>query len=428
MFCRGENVVLQTAQCGGCDLRCEIGALALAESQIGLAILECHFKGPASGIYLPCLEEIQPSISCKHSVPLAVLGPANKEDSYRNTSEGGVEHDVAALELAAIFLQLEFLAEFYKRGRRKISMSGMVFCPAVLTDLYHAQPMAFYMTAMDKPDNILISEPTVRQYIAEPYATTDSPLYHLFGEFNLGHVIFPFSLTKYLAVVFCGTPTREFFFTHAIVAFVSLLSDDGEVEKNLRHSIGDSQTEALEPEYGLVGKMGMDTSDFFNRTACLLMIGVIENKADILGIMVGTQMYAVLQLYGYMPEGFPPVCHWILHKAVEDILACLDQRFESAVLLIEPGVSDAEAGKKRRHWNTASSLYAQLRLLITASVSRSIILTRTRMELMFCMAAVISDFLKKSLISERNGVILFIDMSELNVSHSLYVWLSFNRL
>ncbi|ROT11703.1 hypothetical protein EEL49_00510, partial [Muribaculaceae bacterium Isolate-104 (HZI)] len=35
----------------------------------------------------------------------------------------------------------------------------------------------------------------------------------------------------------------------------------------------------------------------------------------------------------------------------------------------------------------------------------------TSIELMFCMAAVISEFLKKSLISERKGVILCIDMA-----------------
>ena len=43
-FCCGENVVLQRAQCCGCDLGCEVGVLALTESQIGLAILEYQFK------------------------------------------------------------------------------------------------------------------------------------------------------------------------------------------------------------------------------------------------------------------------------------------------------------------------------------------------------------------------------------------------
>ena len=44
-------------------------------------------------------------------------------------------------------------------------------------------------------------------------------------------------------------------------------------------------------------------------------------------------------------------------------------------------------------------------------MSRSVILTWESTELMVCMAAVISEFLKKSLISERKGVILYIDMA-----------------
>lgn len=49
-FRDGEDIVLQTAQCGSCNLRCEAGTLAFAEPQIGLAVLEDDFKSPASGI------------------------------------------------------------------------------------------------------------------------------------------------------------------------------------------------------------------------------------------------------------------------------------------------------------------------------------------------------------------------------------------
>ena len=55
-----------------------------------------------------------------------------------------------------------------KRRGREITMFGMIFCLAVLADLYHAEPMAFYMTAMYEPDNLLIGKPTVSQHIAEP--------------------------------------------------------------------------------------------------------------------------------------------------------------------------------------------------------------------------------------------------------------------
>lgn len=39
-FCNGENVVLQTAQCGGDNLGCEAGALTFAEAEVSLAIRE----------------------------------------------------------------------------------------------------------------------------------------------------------------------------------------------------------------------------------------------------------------------------------------------------------------------------------------------------------------------------------------------------
>ena len=61
-------------------------------------------------------------------------------------------------------------------------MFGMIFCFTVLSNLYHARPMAFDVTSVDKPDDLLIGKPTVGQYIAEPYTTVDGPLYHIFCE------------------------------------------------------------------------------------------------------------------------------------------------------------------------------------------------------------------------------------------------------
>ncbi len=346
-FCDGKDIILQTTQCGSGNLRGKAGALALAESQVGLAILEYHFKSPASGIYTPGLEEIHCGIGCKQSVPFAVLGPAYKEYPYRDTSERGIKHDIVAFELAAIFLQFEFFTEFHKCGSREIPMFGMVFCLAVLADLYHAEPMAFYMSAMNEPDNIFIGEPAVSQYIAEPYAPFDSPLYHIFGKFYLGHVVFLLPLTEHLADVFGGMSTFEFFVAHAVIAFLSLLPDDGEVEKNLRYPIGDRHTETFETQHRLVGKMRMDSSYFLDSPACLLVVGIVKNQTNLVGLMVSTVMYPVPQLYRYMPESLSPVYVWIFHEAVEDILSGLDQRIKNAILLITVCVFDAETWEKK---------------------------------------------------------------------------------
>lgn len=347
-FGDGEDVVLQRAQRRGCNLRCEAGTLAFAEPQIGLAILEHDFKSPASGIYLPSFEEIQPGVGSKQSVPFAMTCTADEEYPYRHASERSVKHEVVAFESAAVLREFKFLAKFHKCGSGEVSMFGLVFCLAVLADLYHAEPMAFDVPAMDEPDNILVGKPAVGQDIAKLYAPADGSPYHLFGQFYLGHVIFLFSLTKRLAVMFGGATPFEFYGTHAIVAFLALLSDYGEIKKNLGNSVGDSHAETFEPEYRLVGEMGMDTTDFLNRPASLLMVGVVKNQTDVPGFMVGTHVYAVPQLDGYMPQSLSPVYIGIFHKPIEDIFPCLDQWFKNAVLLVAVCVSDAEAREQQK--------------------------------------------------------------------------------
>ena len=347
-FGNGEDVVLQTAQSRGCNLGGEAGALTFAEAKVGLAILEHDFKRPASGIYLPCLEEIQPGVGRKQSVPFAMLGPADEEYPYRHSVECGVKHDIVAFEFAAVLLELEFLAQLDKRRCREVSMPGMVFCLSVLADLDHAEPMAFDVTAMDEPDNLLVGKPAVGQDVTELHTFADGSFYHLFGKFYLGHVVFLLPLAEHFAVMFGSVTPHEFFFTHAIVPFFALLPDDGEIKKNLGNSVGDGHTETFESEHGLVGQMGVNTADFLDGPACLLMVGVVKNQTDIVDLMVGTHMYAVPQLDGYMPESLSPVYIWIFHKPIKDIFPCLDQWLENAVLLIAVRVFDAETREEQK--------------------------------------------------------------------------------
>lgn len=347
-FCNGENVVLQTAQCGGGNLGCEAGALTFAEAEVGLAILEHDFKSPASGIYPPCLEEVDVHVSGKQSVPFPMFGSTHKKDPYRNTSERDVKHDIVAFELAAVFLQLEFLSKLHKCGSREVSVFGMVFCSAVLADLYHAEPMASDVSAMYETYYFLIGKPTVGQNVTELYAFADGPSYHLLGKSCLGHVVFLLSLAERLAVVFGCSMPFEFFGTHAIVLFLSLLSDYGEIKKNLGYSVGHSHTEAFESKHGLVGEMGMHPSDSLSRPSCLLMVGVIKNQTGLFLLMVRTHMDAVPQLDGDVPKGFFPVDTGIFHEPVEDIFPCLYQWFEGTILLIDPGIFDAEAREQKK--------------------------------------------------------------------------------
>ena len=148
--------------------------------------------------------------------------------------------------------------------------------------------------------------------------------------------------------MFGSVTPHEFFFTHAIVSFFALLSDDGEIKKNLGNPVGDGHTETFESEHRLVGQMGVNSADFLDSPASLLMVGVVKNQTDVPGLMVGTHMYTVPQLDGYMPEGFSPVYAGIFHKPVKDIFPCLDQWFENAVLLIAVRVFDAEAREEQK--------------------------------------------------------------------------------
>lgn len=107
-FCGGKDVVLHATQCSGGNLRGEACALASSESKIGLAVLEHDLKHPASGVCLPCLEEIHSSVGREQSVPFAVLSSAYKEYPYRNTPERGIKHDIVTFEFAAVLPQLAF--------------------------------------------------------------------------------------------------------------------------------------------------------------------------------------------------------------------------------------------------------------------------------------------------------------------------------
>lgn len=343
-----KDIILQTTQCRGSYLGCEACTLAFAESEIGLAVLEHDFKRPTSGVDLPRLNKIEVGVSGEQSVPFAVLCPAREKDSDRYASKDSIVYDMVALEFAAVLQQLEFLAEFYRRRGGEIAMLRVIFCPAVLADLYHAQPMALYMTAVNETDNVLVGEPAVRQDTAKPYAFAYRPLYHLFGKFELGHVVCFFALPQDLAVMLRLMTALKFFGAHPVVALLPLFSDYVEVKENLRHTVCHSHAKALEADNGFMRQMGVNPSDFLYCAPCLLMVSVIENQADIMLFVVGAYMDTVPKLHGYVPQCLAPVDEGIFHKTVENILAGLYKRFKRAVLVATPAVSYPEAWEENQ--------------------------------------------------------------------------------
>ena len=341
-----KDVILYAAQCCSGNLGSEACALAFAEAKIGLAILEGDFKRPASGVNLPCLAKIKFPISGKQTVPFSVLCTAYKKDPDRDSSENSIIYDIVALELAAVFLLFEFPAEFDKSRSGKFPIPGLVLCLAVFADLDHAEPMAFDMAAVDKADNIFVGEPAVGQYIAELYPFPDSSSYHLFGQFEFGHIVCIFALTQNLTIMLRLVAAPKFFGAHAIISLLSFLSDYIKVKKDLRHSVSNRHTETFEAEYCFMGKMGMYPAYFLNGTTGLLMVGVVKNQTYVLRLIVGAYENAAPKLHRYVPQCLAPVYAWILHKSVEDILASLDKCLKRTVFMTTPCVLYAEAGEK----------------------------------------------------------------------------------
>lgn len=70
----------------------------------------------------------------------------------------------------------------------------------------------------------------------------------------------------------------KFFGIHSVIAILALLSDDVEIEKKLRHSVGDSHAETLESQNRLVSQMGIYTSYLLYCKACLFVIRIVKNQ------------------------------------------------------------------------------------------------------------------------------------------------------
>ena len=86
----------------------------------------------------------------------------------------------------------------------------------------------------------------------------------------------------------------------------------------------------------------------------------------------------------------------IFHKPVEDTLECFYQRGKLSVLLIAVHIANTKARKHKEALEDGE---------------QSVRMTGARIEFIVCIVAVISELLKNVLISERKGLVLYIDMA-----------------
>ena len=92
----------------------------------------------------------------------------------------------------------------------------------------------------------------------------------------------------------------------------------------------------------------------------------------------------------------------IFHKPVEDTLECFYQRGKLSVLLIAVHIANTKA---RKHKEALEDGEQSVDAVVPADDIGA------RIEFIVCIVAVISELLKNVLISERKGLVLYIDMA-----------------
>ena len=283
-----ENIVLERHEGGACNLRSEVIRLAFAKSEQSFALLEDDLLRPASGVNPICLEESQRKVGCEKSAPWPALAATNEEEPDMRVCKDNVGTHVPASELTTVLL-LTPIPQFPDDGRSsKVPSLKAVSGLSFLTNLYHSDVVTFDMAGAYESDYLGTCEPTVSQYIAKAYLMPDSPSYHLYGEVNLAHrVLVKASLDGSILSPLCAVSFGEFLLTHAVVAFPSFLTKDGEVEQHLADTICDAEEESFEAEDAAVFKMGVDTPDILHAASRLGEVGVVDNQAGCLSCRSG---------------------------------------------------------------------------------------------------------------------------------------------
>lgn len=373
---------------GDCD------TLAFAESKMRLAILEHDLQAPASGVYLPCLEEIQSGVCGEKAVPFGALGSLCEEDPHGHTSVCDIERHIVAFEPAAVFLLALLLAKFHKLRGSEVLAVRLILCSSFLSDLYHSEPVAFTAFVAKEPHQFLASEPAVSKHIREPHTPGYGASDHFQGKINLGCVICLFPLVKKVARLLAHVSGCKFLRAHSVVAFLALLTHKLEFKEKFGDPIRYRHAEALETKYGLVCQMGMYPAYFLDTPAGLFMVSIIKYETDIATCVVASDLYLVPELNGYMPQGLSPVYVRIVLEPVEHIFPCLHEGGNSVFFVAAVDVPNPEERKKNE---ALEDIEQPLDVVGFAAHAYGVLLRHLhepRILLMFCIAAVMSELLK----------------------------------
>lgn len=324
-----KDVVLNTAERCRSNLRGKISTLTFAKTKISFAVFEYDFQTPATGIDFPCFKKRERCISGKQTVPASMVCPSDKEDSYGHICKHCVHHDIVTLELLAVLFV--FLESSDKLRSCKIAAGGMVFGSAFFTDLYHSHPMALVSSGVNEIYKILAGEPAVRQNIAKFDSMSDGTCYHLLGKLRLFLLVGSFALFEVIIIrTLDSMASGKFFVTHSIVTILSFFAYNVKIKKQLRETVSHCHAQTLEAKYGPMLKMGMYPAYHLEGSPGLVVIGVIDDEAHVLRLVVAADMNPVPQLNRDVPKSLAPLDVRTLHEAVENILLSTKQLLKSA--------------------------------------------------------------------------------------------------
>ena len=315
-----KDVILECDEGRACNLCGKVGRLAFPQPEQSLALLEDDLLRPASGVNPICLEESQRKVGCEKSAPWPALAATNEEEPDMRVRKDNIGAHVPASELTTVLL-LTPLPQFPDDGRNsKVPALKAVSGLSFLTNLYHSDVVTFDMAGAYELDYLGTCEPTISQYIAKAYLMLDSPAYHLYGEVNLApRVLVKASLDGSILAPLCAVSFGEFLLTHAVVAFPSFLTKDGEVEQHLADTICDAEEESLEAEDAAVFKMGVDTPDILHSASRLGKVRVINHQARVVRLVVTAGDDLRPELADDMVHQLAPVSTAIVEELIEHI-------------------------------------------------------------------------------------------------------------
>ena len=342
-----KNVISDGADGGVSNLGDKIGALALAESEILLAVLYDYLEAPSSGIEFPCPQYVKGEICSEKAVPLPVLASLYKENSDRHSIQICVGDKIVGFQSPAVFYL--FLRLFSECGCAYCAIFSLEACLALtlvrFSDLQHPQPVTLDVSGFNEADYVSAGEPAVSQYILELYLVSDGAFDKLLGKLNLGRPVFPLPFLEHIGIAFKLLPSLDFLLTESVIALLARLSYDGEIKQKLRPAIGDSHKQTFEAKNTFMFKMGEYTSDILNGSPCLTEVRIIKNETDIIIFGICPHADPVPQLYRYAPQSLAPSHRGVLEETVEDILLRIHQNGGCGILCTE-NIFYSKIGKK----------------------------------------------------------------------------------